>query len=138
MLFATDLSLYVINLSVCFFWLLPTAVTSSINKHEYPTVYRITYFNLFFLHVVCVASLQMPEFEKSTIHIRDPERVEQIICSLIKGGATKLQVQTQLNSLLTLQLFEIFWEWQMGHSMSAQAEVAGSNVVFLQEQDQHP
>lgn len=38
--------------------------------------------------------LQMPEFEKSTVHIRDPERVEQIICSLIKGGASKLQVQT--------------------------------------------
>lgn len=36
--------------------------------------------------------VQMPEFEKSTVHIRDPERVEQIICSLIKGGAAKLQV----------------------------------------------
>ncbi len=39
--------------------------------------------------------LQMPEFEKSTVHIRDPERLEQIICSLIKGGASKLQVQIQ-------------------------------------------
>lgn len=34
----------------------------------------------------------MPEFEKSTVHIKDPERVEQIICGLIKGGASKLQV----------------------------------------------
>lgn len=35
----------------------------------------------------------MPQFEKSTVHMRDPERVEQIICSLIKGGASKLQVE---------------------------------------------
>lgn len=41
-------------------------------------------------------SVQMPEFEKSTVHIRDPERVEQIICSLIKGGASKLQVKSLL------------------------------------------
>lgn len=34
----------------------------------------------------------MPQFEKSTVHMRDPERVEQIICGLIKGGAPKLQV----------------------------------------------
>ncbi|KAI5085169.1 cytosolic 5'-nucleotidase 3, partial [Silurus meridionalis] len=33
----------------------------------------------------------MPEFEKSTVHIKDPERVEQIICGMIKGGASKLQ-----------------------------------------------
>lgn len=37
-------------------------------------------------------SLQMPQFEKTTVHMRDPERVEQIICGLIKGGASKLQV----------------------------------------------
>jgi len=37
--------------------------------------------------------LQMPQFEKSTVHMRDPERVEQIICGLIKGGASKLQVR---------------------------------------------
>lgn len=34
----------------------------------------------------------MPQFEKTTVHMRDPERVEQIICDLIKGGASKLQV----------------------------------------------
>lgn len=34
----------------------------------------------------------MPQFEKTTVHMRDPERVEQIICGLIKGGASKLQV----------------------------------------------
>ncbi|KAG7265288.1 hypothetical protein CRUP_005266 [Coryphaenoides rupestris] len=33
----------------------------------------------------------MPQFEKSTVHMKDPERVEQIICGLIKGGASKLQ-----------------------------------------------
>ncbi|CAF93645.1 unnamed protein product, partial [Tetraodon nigroviridis] len=35
----------------------------------------------------------MPQFEKTTVHMRDPERVEQIICGLIKGGASKLQVR---------------------------------------------
>lgn len=35
----------------------------------------------------------MPQFEKTTVHMRDPERVEQIMCSLIKGGASKLQVK---------------------------------------------
>jgi len=49
--------------------------------------------------------LKMPEFEKSTVHIRDPERVEQIICSLIKGGASKLQVQT-LHSLGHLSIIQ--------------------------------
>lgn len=38
----------------------------------------------------------MPQFEKTTVHMRDPERVEQIICGLIKGGASKLQVEYQL------------------------------------------
>uniref|UniRef100_A0AAQ4SA80 5'-nucleotidase n=1 Tax=Gasterosteus aculeatus aculeatus TaxID=481459 RepID=A0AAQ4SA80_GASAC len=33
----------------------------------------------------------MPQFEKATVHMKDPERVEQIICGLIKGGASKLQ-----------------------------------------------
>ena len=36
--------------------------------------------------------VQMPQFEKNTVHMKDPERVEQIICSMIKGGASKLQV----------------------------------------------
>lgn len=40
--------------------------------------------------------LQMPQFEKPTVHMRDPERVEQIICGLIKGGASKLQVHQAL------------------------------------------
>lgn len=35
----------------------------------------------------------MPQFEKTTVHMRDPERVEQIICGLIKGGPSKLQVE---------------------------------------------
>lgn len=35
----------------------------------------------------------MPQFEKTSVHMRDPERVEQIICGLIKGGASKLQVR---------------------------------------------
>lgn len=35
----------------------------------------------------------MPEFQKKTVHIKDPGRVEEIICGLIKGGAAKLQVK---------------------------------------------
>lgn len=35
----------------------------------------------------------MPQFDKTTVHMKDPERVEQIICGLIKGGASKLQVE---------------------------------------------
>lgn len=34
----------------------------------------------------------MPEFQKSSVRIKNPARVEEIICALIKGGANKLQV----------------------------------------------
>lgn len=34
----------------------------------------------------------MPEFQKSSVRIKNPTRVEEIICGLIKGGAAKLQV----------------------------------------------
>ncbi|MBN3325917.1 5NT3 nucleotidase, partial [Atractosteus spatula] len=44
---------------------------------------------------------QMPEFEKNTVHIKDPERVEEIICGLIKGGAAKLQVITDFDMTLS-------------------------------------
>ncbi|KAK1790892.1 hypothetical protein P4O66_014052 [Electrophorus voltai] len=47
----------------------------------------------------------MPEFEKSTVHIRYPERVEQIICGMIKGGASKLQVITDFD--MTLSKFAV-------------------------------
>ncbi|XP_060761656.1 cytosolic 5'-nucleotidase 3 isoform X1 [Neoarius graeffei] len=47
----------------------------------------------------------MPEFEKSTVHIKDPERVEQIICGLIKGGASKLQIITDFD--MTLSKFAV-------------------------------
>lgn len=47
----------------------------------------------------------MPEFEKSTVHMRDPERVEQIICGLIKGGASKLQIITDFD--MTLSKFAV-------------------------------
>ncbi|XP_026872850.2 cytosolic 5'-nucleotidase 3 isoform X1 [Electrophorus electricus] len=48
---------------------------------------------------------KMPEFEKSTVHIRYPERVEQIICGMIKGGASKLQVITDFD--MTLSKFAV-------------------------------
>ncbi|KAM9309235.1 cytosolic 5'-nucleotidase 3 isoform 1-T1 [Pholidichthys leucotaenia] len=47
----------------------------------------------------------MPQFEKSTVHMKDPERVEQIICDLIKGGASKLQIITDFD--MTLSKFSI-------------------------------
>uniref|UniRef100_A0A4W6DJM7 5'-nucleotidase n=1 Tax=Lates calcarifer TaxID=8187 RepID=A0A4W6DJM7_LATCA len=47
----------------------------------------------------------MPQFEKTTVHMRDPERVEQIICGLIKGGASKLQIITDFD--MTLSKFAI-------------------------------
>ncbi|XP_039592468.1 cytosolic 5'-nucleotidase 3 isoform X1 [Polypterus senegalus] len=43
----------------------------------------------------------MPEFQKKTVHIRDPEKVEEIICGLIKGGATKLQIITDFDMTLS-------------------------------------
>ncbi|XP_058504328.1 cytosolic 5'-nucleotidase 3 isoform X1 [Solea solea] len=47
----------------------------------------------------------MPQFEKKTVHMRDPERVEQIICGLIKGGASKLQIITDFD--MTLSKFAV-------------------------------
>ncbi|XP_078452754.1 cytosolic 5'-nucleotidase 3A isoform X1 [Lampetra planeri] len=49
----------------------------------------------------CVAVLNMPEFQKRTVHIRDPERVEAIMCGLIEGGASKLQIVTDFDMTLT-------------------------------------
>uniref|UniRef100_A0A803SSV6 5'-nucleotidase n=1 Tax=Anolis carolinensis TaxID=28377 RepID=A0A803SSV6_ANOCA len=43
----------------------------------------------------------MPEFQKKTVHIKDPGRVEEIICGLIKGGATKLQIITDFDMTLS-------------------------------------
>ncbi|XP_068179136.1 cytosolic 5'-nucleotidase 3 isoform X1 [Antennarius striatus] len=47
----------------------------------------------------------MPQFDKTTVHMKDPERVEQIICGLIKGGASKLQIITDFD--MTLSKFAI-------------------------------
>uniref|UniRef100_V9KBC4 5'-nucleotidase n=1 Tax=Callorhinchus milii TaxID=7868 RepID=V9KBC4_CALMI len=43
----------------------------------------------------------MPEFQKKSVHIKDPERVEEIICGLIKGGASKLQIITDFDMTLS-------------------------------------
>ncbi|XP_078253727.1 cytosolic 5'-nucleotidase 3 isoform X1 [Rhinoraja longicauda] len=43
----------------------------------------------------------MPEFQKKTVNIKNPERVEEIICGLIKGGSTKLQVITDFDMTLS-------------------------------------
>ncbi|KAF7247602.1 Cytosolic 5'-nucleotidase 3A [Varanus komodoensis] len=44
---------------------------------------------------------RMPEFQKKTVHIKDPARVEEIICGLIKGGAAKLQIITDFDMTLS-------------------------------------
>nr|KAF6470024.1 5'-nucleotidase, cytosolic IIIA [Molossus molossus] len=43
----------------------------------------------------------MPEFQKSSVRIKNPKRVEEIICGLIKGGAMKLQVITDFDMTLS-------------------------------------
>ncbi|XP_001506646.1 cytosolic 5'-nucleotidase 3A isoform X1 [Ornithorhynchus anatinus] len=43
----------------------------------------------------------MPEFQKSSVHIKNPTRVEEIICGLIKGGAAKLQIITDFDMTLS-------------------------------------
>uniref|UniRef100_A0A3P8RV22 5'-nucleotidase n=1 Tax=Amphiprion percula TaxID=161767 RepID=A0A3P8RV22_AMPPE len=63
----------------------------------------------------------MPQFEKTTVHMRDPERVEQIICGLIKGGASKLQVEHQVLLITHWSLFccnsatwcSVFLQWHL-------------------------
>ncbi|XP_072454976.1 cytosolic 5'-nucleotidase 3A isoform X1 [Notamacropus eugenii] len=43
----------------------------------------------------------MPEFQESTVHIKNPAKVEEILCGLIKGGATKLQIITDFDMTLS-------------------------------------
>ncbi|XP_006832207.1 PREDICTED: cytosolic 5'-nucleotidase 3A [Chrysochloris asiatica] len=43
----------------------------------------------------------MPEFQKSSVRIKNPTRVEEIICGLIKGGAAKLQIITDFDMTLS-------------------------------------
>ncbi|XP_060051813.1 cytosolic 5'-nucleotidase 3A isoform X1 [Erinaceus europaeus] len=43
----------------------------------------------------------MPEFQKSSVRIRNPTRVEEILCGLIKGGAAKLQIITDFDMTLS-------------------------------------
>ncbi|KAE8597239.1 hypothetical protein XENTR_v10016399 [Xenopus tropicalis] len=50
---------------------------------------------------VAPSGLKMPEFQKKSVHIKDPERVEEIICGLVKGGASKLQVITDFDMTLS-------------------------------------
>ncbi|XP_072572608.1 cytosolic 5'-nucleotidase 3 isoform X2 [Paramormyrops kingsleyae] len=43
----------------------------------------------------------MPQFKKSTVHMKDPQHVEEIICNLIRGGASKLQIITDFDRTLS-------------------------------------
>uniref|UniRef100_A0A2R9AQA7 5'-nucleotidase n=1 Tax=Pan paniscus TaxID=9597 RepID=A0A2R9AQA7_PANPA len=42
----------------------------------------------------------MPEFQKSSVRIKNLTRVEEMICGLIKGGAAKLQIITDFDMTL--------------------------------------
>lgn len=50
----------------------------------------------------------MPEFQKNSVRIKNPTRVEEIICGLIKGGAAKLQVNNYQEALSIKPLFFMF------------------------------
>ncbi|XP_077997148.1 cytosolic 5'-nucleotidase 3-like [Glandiceps talaboti] len=43
----------------------------------------------------------MDEFQRTSVHIKNPERVEQILCQLIAGGKEKLQVVTDFDQTLS-------------------------------------
>ncbi|XP_069317446.1 cytosolic 5'-nucleotidase 3A isoform X1 [Eulemur rufifrons] len=43
----------------------------------------------------------MPEFQKNSVRIKNPTKVEEIICGLIKGGAAKLQIITDFDMTLS-------------------------------------
>lgn len=47
----------------------------------------------------------MPQFEKTTVHMKDHGKVEDKICGLIKGGASKLQIITDFD--MTLSKFSV-------------------------------
>uniref|UniRef100_A0A8C7EPA4 5'-nucleotidase n=1 Tax=Neovison vison TaxID=452646 RepID=A0A8C7EPA4_NEOVI len=48
----------------------------------------------------------MPEFQRSSVRIKNPARVEEIICGLIKGGAGKLQIITDFDMTLSRFSYE--------------------------------
>lgn len=48
-----------------------------------------------------VLMTMMPEFQRSSVHIKNRTRVEEILCGLIKGGAAKLQVITDFDMTLS-------------------------------------
>ncbi|EHB00095.1 Cytosolic 5'-nucleotidase 3 [Heterocephalus glaber] len=49
----------------------------------------------------------MPQFQRSSVHVKNPTRVEEFICGLIKGGAGKLHVITDSDMALKEQLYAI-------------------------------
>lgn len=46
----------------------------------------------------------MPELQKNSVRIKNPARVEEILCGLIKGGAVKLQVNNYQEVIITKPL----------------------------------
>ncbi|XP_055974216.1 cytosolic 5'-nucleotidase 3A isoform X2 [Sorex fumeus] len=48
-----------------------------------------------------VLANMMPEFQRNSVRIKNPTRVEEILCGLIKGGAAKLQIITDFDMTLS-------------------------------------
>lgn len=48
----------------------------------------------------------MPELQKNSVRIKNPKRVEEILCGLIKGGAVKLQIITDFDMTLSRFSYE--------------------------------
>ena len=45
--------------------------------------------------------MQMEEFQKPHVHMKDPDRVEELVTQLIKDGKTKLLVVTDFDRTLS-------------------------------------
>lgn len=57
--------------------------------------------------MVCL-SLQVPELEKATVQMKNPEQVKKIVSLLRKGGAGRLQVCVSLSCPLIFKDFCLF------------------------------
>ena len=50
--------------------------------------------------MICDSIFQLEDLKKPSVHIKDKERVEAIVCDLIKGGTEKLQVGVTMTAIV--------------------------------------
>lgn len=55
-------------------------------------LFLLSFFNIVWQRQIIAFSLQMEVLNKSTVRVKNREKVEAMISELIKGGASKLQV----------------------------------------------